>query len=302
MIYLIHGDNYFESGEELSKLTHEYTEKFPDAALELRHGDETDSVNELFSEADSLSFFSTKKLLVIKRLFSNRKTSILSEVADFLSERKEIDLIFWEEKSVDKRSKLFKLVSKIGVVREFEMRKPAALRSWLLNLAQKEKIKLSPYTADQIIFRVGTNEAVISSEINKLKVYLEEEDRKEILEKDMGMLTESREASIWEFIDSLVEKDHKKALFHLDRLVKDKADYIQTTGMIARELRMIALSDYKEKLGLHPFVLSKLKKHIGNFTKEKIKEMYKRLVNLDFSVKQGRIDERLGLTLFTISI
>ncbi|MBN1915799.1 hypothetical protein JW796_02270 [Candidatus Dojkabacteria bacterium] len=302
MIYLIHGDNYFESGEELRSLVYEYNQKFSDAEVEVKHGDEANTLNDLFSGLDTISLFSTRKLLVVKRLFSNKKKSILSETADFLSERKKMTLVLWEEKSADKRSKLFKLISKIGVVREFEIRKPAALRSWFLDQAEKKKIEFKSGLADQIIFRVGENEAVLSNELDKLKLFLEAEGRKEITENDIENLVESREANIWEFIDSLVERNRKKALFQIEKLIRDKTDYIQTVGMIARELRMLALSDYKEKLGLHPFVLSKLKKHAGNFTKEKIKEMYKKLVGLDFSVKQGRIDEKLGLSLYVISV
>ena len=306
MIYLLHGDNYFETGLELSRLLLEIKKKNPEIEINTLHGDEAQNLNDIFSGSDAFSMFSTRNLLLIKRIFSNRKTSILAETADYLSDKKDLDVIFWEDRAADKRSKLYKLISKVGVVREFENRKLASLKVWLIDTARKMDLKISQFIADKIIFRVGTDEAVLYSEIQKISILHEGEKMYVVDDKDMEVLTESPESTIWEFIDALTERNYKKALYTLDNLVKERSDYVQVLGMIARQIRIIAQMVYaggnSKKLGLHPFVASKIERHLGYFTKNKVKQMYARLTNLDSSVKLGKIEEKLGLTLYVLSV
>jgi DNA polymerase-3 subunit delta len=246
--------------------------------------------------------------LVVKRFFSN-KASLLALAADYLEGRKDVDMIFWEDKKSDKRSKLYKLIKKTGTVREFENKKGAVLRSWLTKKVEDSGYKITPRIAEDIIFRAGENQAMLDNELDKIFTYLDFKKSKEVTDEMLQLISESAEANIWNFIDRMVAGDHKKVLTELETLVKDKQHYIMTLGMITRQLRIMAqvkeLMTTDEKglnsLGMHPFVLEKTKRAVSKFTMEKIGQLYKRLVGLDLSIKEGKIEEKLGLSLYVLS-
>ncbi|HEC65169.1 MAG TPA: hypothetical protein ENI23_07745 [bacterium] len=310
MFYLLHGDNYFESKEALDELINDLQKKKEDLEIEIIHGDIANNLDEFFSTSDAFSLFNSSRLLVIKRSFSNKKTSILGEVVEYLNEKKDLDIVFWEDRSADKRLKLYKFLSKKGVVREFQNKKPAALRTWVIEQFGAEKIKISSNHADAIIFRVGDDQMLLHKEISKIISLLKIDKRSEFAEEYLEMFSQSAEASIWNFIDALTERRHKDALSDIDRLVRDKADYSKNIGMIVRQLRLLTQvrsvldtgsGDGIRSLGLHPFVLGKIKNQVEGFDLEKLSTLYRRLVNLDLSVKQGRIDEKLGLSLYVLA-
>jgi DNA polymerase-3 subunit delta len=81
--------------------------------------------------------------------------------------------------------------------------------------------------------------------------------------------------------------------------------------MIARNLRIsIEVKYLLEKgtnskkmasiLKLPPFAIYPVIKAVQNLNKEKILLQYKKLSNLDYEIKTGRIDPVLGLSLFTL--
>jgi DNA polymerase-3 subunit delta len=81
--------------------------------------------------------------------------------------------------------------------------------------------------------------------------------------------------------------------------------------MIARNLRISIqvkelLEDNQDvkkiasKLKLPPFVVYPIAKSVKKTSKDKILLEYKKLANLDYEIKTGRIDPILGLSLFTL--
>ncbi len=308
MILLLNGDNLYELNKALKELISEYKNK--NYSIENVDGGTVSSLSEAFGSVDAMSFFSEAKILVVKRFFSNRKTSLLNEASEYLSLNKDKDIIFWEDKKADKRTKLYKMLTKIGVVREYSVKNLPSLKAWILEESKKENIKISSTTLDEFIFKVGNDQQVLNNELSKLINFALVEGRDEIRSEDLEIVSESREASIWEFIDAIVDRKYAKSLSLLDKIVKDKTDYVKNLGMAVRQLRILALADYLIKngqsnriseLGVPPFAVERLKGQLRSFNSEKIKALYSKLVNLDLSVKEGKIDEKLGLTLYILS-
>jgi DNA polymerase III subunit delta len=308
MILLLNGDNIFELNKALADLISEYKNK--NYSIENIDGGTISTLGDAFGGVDAMSFFSESKIIVIKRIFSNRKTTLLNEAAEYIAEHKDSDIIFWEDKKADKRGKLYKTLSKIGVVREYTTKNLPSLKTWIHDELKKANVKISSSTLDELLFKVGSDQQILHNELIKLINLVEIENRDEIINKDLEIVPISKEASIWEFIDAIVDKKYAKSLTLLEEIIKDKTEYIKNMGMIVRQLRILAQADYHIKsgqpqklyeLGIPPFAIDKLKNQLKNFSSEKIQQLYSKLVNLDLSVKEGKIDEKLGLTLYILS-
>lgn len=105
------------------------------------------------------------------------------------------------------------------------------------------------------------------------------------------LVTETEETSIFPFLDKLAEK-RSQALAELDPLLEQfGGQYLLT--MIFYMLRRLILRPKK----LPEFVLRKLEVQRKIFDLKKLKALYRFALETDFKMKNGLIEEKLGLTL-----
>lgn len=103
-------------------------------------------------------------------------------------------------------------------------------------------------------------------------------------------LSEKDESSIFPFLDDLSNKNAKAAFSKMDKLYEELGfQYILT--MIFYMLRRLILPTKS----LPPFVLKKLESQKLNFPKPKIIKLYRKVLETDFKIKSGLMEERVGL-------
>lgn len=111
------------------------------------------------------------------------------------------------------------------------------------------------------------------------------------LKFDIYFFAETDEVSVFPFLDMLAEKKIG-ALSEFEKLyAKYGGQYILT--MIFYQLRKFILTPKK----LPDFVLKKINRQKQYFTNQRVKELYKYVLETDYKIKNGLIDEKLGITL-----
>ncbi|MFC1780557.1 DNA polymerase III subunit delta [Patescibacteria group bacterium] len=311
MLYLIGGDNSYQSTQRLKELKNEFKERF-DGNIQILNADEVEDYNRIISSSDSLSLFSKEKLIIIKRLFSSNSSNI-EKIQEYLKKSSDMNLIFWEDRSFDKRRGLYKLIKKKGVVEEFERPRYSKLKTWLTNYL-REKINFDPECVDELIFKIGDDQMLLASTVKNLVVLiLSNKQRKLTLEHIDHFVDKTAEENIWEFIDAIADYDKAKALDIVERLLQERGDFVMVVGMITRQFRILAMVKYllnlhknhaeiTSTLRLHPFVVRKAVSHCHNFTISQLRKLYSKLVKTDLVVKQGMFSEKLALDLLIAAI
>lgn len=110
----------------------------------------------------------------------------------------------------------------------------------------------------------------------------------------VSQFDEAGETSIFPLLDALSEKN-PKALQILDKYLDEwGGQYVLT--MIAYNLRR-----FIQKKNTNAFVSKKIEQQKKNFPQERIKMLYLRVIETDFKIKQGLIEERVGLILLAHS-
>lgn len=103
--------------------------------------------------------------------------------------------------------------------------------------------------------------------------------------------TENSEQSVFPFLDKLAEKN-PQALVELDSLYQEYgAQYLLT--MMAYLLRRMV----QTPKNLPPFVMKKLSKQKQFFPIERLVKLYRAVLETDFKIKSGLMEERTGLSL-----
>lgn len=309
MIYLLAGKNSYLSWKELNKLKKEILKEDSLINIETINGDEVGDISEITKFFEMGNLFSSKSVVIVKRFFQNKSKNLKNDLARYLDET--TDIIFWEEKDVDKRTVLYKFINKKGVYKEFKELDFVRLRRWIEDNLKNEGIEIETSALDKLLFRVSTDQFIIESELRKLTAYLKATNRNTLTQDDIKeMIPITKEESIWDFIDSLADKDKNRALILLESILKGPSDYPLVLALIVRQLRILylinhykntPLGDLAKMMGIHIFVLRKASTMASALGKQKVLLAYEKLLSLDIKVKSGEMDPKLGLDLFVLS-
>ena len=313
-VYLLSGDDTFAKDEYLDKLKI----SFGDLEKGINYlVFDKDNISMLGEELTTYSFFSSSKLIVVKVPKVKRKsddensegeekdnTTSIDWYTDDLEDKIQnmidgIVLIFIEEGT--SKSKLFKLVSKIGKVVTFEKKKPTELASWLIAYALSKGIVISKDNAKYLIEVCGSDKILITNEIEKLISYV---DNKEITKKDIDdICIVSSEIIIFDLTDNIGERNIKSAILNLEKLLNNKEPIQKILIMITRHFKTLLLTkeclekgkNVEKELVISSHPAFKYSQQAKNFTKQELVDIFKKLYKLDIDTKTGNIDIKIGL-------
>ncbi len=360
-IYLYFGDDDFTIAENIRK------EK---EAFEKKNGGinthEIDWNNQNLSKDEKLgklqnglmsgSLFSSEKLLVIKNslFYSNSKaknsTVSKEETQEAVSgddlenndEKEKIILkylanpqkeikIFFVEKSLDKRKKIYKELLKLeksgaAEMKEFSMPADFKFESWIKNRIEKFGGKISRDALGALIISLGKGLAQkdrsgkmnqsynlweAGNEIEKLVNYREGE---EIEKEDVELLVKSKvDMNIFNLIDSISSKNKNKAALLLNKQIEEGLNENYILTMFVYQFRNLikikslldqgfANPQIVARTKMHPFVVQKTVQQCQKFEMEALKKIYQKLFDADLAIKTGKMDARLVLDLLVVSV
>lgn len=317
MIYILHGENSYESWREYEKLKKEFKKKNKGGKIEVIDGNE--AFNTDFN-ASAMSLFAEKKLLIIKRLLTDKDLISVANQDKFEQLFNDIinsesEILIWEEKKLDKRKKIFKNLDKKAVVREFKnfsmWGNQGELKSWIRNYARNIQLEMDTDVLAFIIFRYENNQWLIASELDKLKFLLKSENTNRITKEHIEYFSVVQIDKFFYFIDVFFEKNKKAALNYINSLMFDTGDEFKLLGGLRSSLRdLYLLKKYPEKgynilqskFNVKSFRLNKLSGYARCFSEIRLHQLYSQLTNLDYMFKTGQMDPKIGLTLLIASL
>ena len=181
------------------------------------------------------------------------------------------------------------------------------LARWIKETAENKGAMINPAAIRSLADLVGGDLWTLDQELEKLSLYAA---GREIGEPDVRlMVSQVREASIFEAVDAMIDGRPQVALRSLAQLRDDGRDPLYIIAMVERQLRLLALArdsmdrrlpadEMKRALGTSSdFVVRKTTDQARRHTKQDIAWRYDRLLEADLAIKQGRVDPDLALEL-----
>lgn len=305
---------------------YEYISKIIDPGLSdfnfsVIDGKET-SLEQIISAIETLPLMSERRVVVVKdfELFKGKKKNFTDEDEELLLNYllnlpKSTILAFINYGEVDKKRKLYKKINDIGISCEMKKMDDMSLLSWCRELFESNKIISSNSSITYFIevsgYRDKNSEITLSdlkNEIEKISSYLGtggKLDNKVINE----LLRNKVENDIFMLIDCISSKNSRRALKIFNDMIDSGESVLSIFAMLSRQFNTMihikTLTDkklpnniIKDTLNIHPYVLNKNVKQLKNFTDNKMVEIMNYIVDSDFRIKQGKINENLALEIF----
>jgi len=292
-INLFYGDEDFLLDGELKSIKSKYSE----FNYERINGEKAE-LDKVIPALTTPPLLGGDRLVIIDSLkYAEEEEERLFSVLKNLDESVRLIFIYYD--GLDKRRKFYKLIEKIGEVKEFksftEWEQDKVL-AWIVTRVKFYGKKIGGHAADLLMEIVGGGLRMLDKEIEKIATYIG--DRELIDERDVSKLASSGEADAFALSNALRDRNTREAVECLNRLFKDNQDPHMLIGMLAKLYRMLLQVKFLEDKGLgqydiarelnaKPFFVKKCMEKTGRFTLKQLANNIMLLHRADLKMKSG---------------
>lgn len=265
-------------------------------------------MGEIIDFAETMPFFAERRVIVLEDTGLFQKGG--EELAAYLENLSPTVNFVFVEDEIDKRSKMYKAVSKNGAVIEFARQDDNTLKRWVLSMIKKEGKQISEATLNLFFQMTGADMCNIKSETEKLLCYcmnkevITGEDVEEICTKQVTN-------QIFAMVDAIAAKQQREALSLYYDLLTLKEPPMRILFLIARQFHILlqvkelAGKGYRdkeiaEKVGLHGFIAGKYVKQAAKFKIAYLREAVEACVDAEEMVKTGRMNDQLSVEIIIV--
>lgn len=303
-ITILTGTNDYTRAEALKKLTRQFIDEHGDLAIERLDGDIVDY--DRFHEAvTGIPFLSTKKLVVLKGAAGNK--SLNERIGEVLKDVPETTELVIVEAKLDKRGSYYKSLKVHKSFQDYGELDEQSLGKWLSTEAAKRGGVLSASDASYLVSRLGVNQRLLDSELDKLLLY-----NPKISRESIDVLTDKNPRStIFDLLEAAFAGNQKKAVELYEEQRKLRVEPQAILALIAWQLHVLALvksagdrtpGEIASEGGVNPYVVSKSQNIARRLSLEQLKDLVHEALKLDIRFKSEPIDADSALKNFLISI
>lgn len=317
MIIFLYGPDTYRSGEKLREITARYkdTQNIGASLSYFNKGD--NDFNDFKNVVDTVSMFDDKKLVVLRDLLGSKDFSdkfFSWDRKNYVKDSTDTVCVFVDEE-IDKRSKLFKWLTKNSQSQEFKMLDGAALTRWAKKYTEKNGFEIDGMALGQLISYTGPDLWLLAGELAKLGAYTHSGpgQEKKITSDDLSVFLKPKlHSHIFSFLDAVVLQDASKAFKFLKGHIEAGDSAIYIFSMLHHQFRNVATvqhfldkgeaANIVKETKLHPYVVKKSISFSKNLGNERIKKIYSRIVELDRKIKTGETDAEEAIETLILRI
>ena len=220
------------------------------------------------------------------------------------------ELIFIDGE-VQSGNPLLQALRPLAKVQEFKSLKQNEVAGWTKQRAQHHQLSIEPRAIAALAMLVGNNLWTLDSELQKLGVAA---GGHKITETDVrSMVSLARLPNIFAMADAVIEGRAHDAADLVQRLLADGEAPQRLLAMLARQYRMLLLTKDALERGQRPaeigarlrvqgFVMQRLLKQAPAYSIERLRRVYRRLLEADLSIKRGIFDDETAIELLLLEL
>jgi len=310
LLYILYGEDDFSLAEALTEIKGRLGDKaMVDTNTTVLQGQNI-TPEELIATCDTIPFLAPNRLVIVEGLLglfeqrdkgkrsSRSKNSGWPALKEYSKRIPESTVLVLVDGKLQKGNSLLKDLSPQADVKEFKPLSSDQLHNWIRMRVRKCGCSMSPAAVSLLANLVGGNLWTLSNEIDKLCLYaLGRTIEKEDIE---ALVTEARQFAVFAMTDAILERRSATATKLLHRLEAEGEAPPRLLFMITRQFRLAIQAkdllqqrrkpaEIKLALGIgHDFALRKIIAQARAHSLERLKDIYRKLLDTDISIKTGR--------------
>lgn len=315
-IYLITSSSYRLLEEEIDKIVKDNQV----TSFDLNYV----SIDDVLEEANYFSLFDEKKYLLVRNanMFTTARKSSDGEEKESKKDDKLIKylenpnpntiLIFILNGKAAGNKKITKIIKEKYTLIEVPELKVSDIQLKVDKLFKQDGYKCSKDVEYYIINNSLNNYDLAFNEVEKIKLFYGKGC--EVKQEDVSnIVSKALEDNNFKFIDVVLARNIKEAFKRYDDLMVQKVEPIMLMSMLAKEIRNMLIvktiinntnrKELMKILGLtYDFQMDKTISNSYNFSVNELESYLLLLAELDYKIKNGKINNKRALELFILDI
>lgn len=316
-VYLFYGEDTFIIKSKINKIIQKYqVDDFNITSYDM----EEQNVEEALNDASTIPFMTDLKIVIVKNAYFLSTEKPAKEIKHNLDALKRyvsnpsndtILILTAPYQKLDERKAITKLIKDQSDVQHCAPLKEQETSNWIKRQLGKQGIDIDSDALKELLSRVETNSEVLVNETQKLLNYSEGLNvvTLDIIQR---VITKSVEDNVYEITNKLIENNQEKALEIYNDLVMHNEDPLRILGILVNKYREILHVKYLIKQGKDQSDIAKyynatsgrayyMMKNAGAVPLHKVEQHLRKLEDIDYQIKSGQIDKRVGIELFILS-
>lgn len=317
-VYLLYGIEAYFIEETLKRIKRQLSDQ---GELEVITFDmEESKVDEVMYEADTIPFFSDKKLVIAKNAFFLKATEKGKEkiahdtlnLEEWLKSPSPsaITVFIAPYEKLDERKKITKAMKQAANVIESASLQVHDLKGWILHELSSHGKTMSDGAIDCLIELGGTDLVHLQTELTKIATYVGEEPEID-MDTIKKLLVRTLEQDVFTLGNAYLSGNKSVAIEIYHDLLKRKEDPLKLNALIATQVRlMVQVSHLKKKgyhaqqianqLKVHPYRVKLLIDHPMLHNEQKLLQTLNDLATVDLQLKTLNINRDRILEMFLL--
>lgn len=271
------------------------------------------ALNDVLDAVETLPFFAEKRLVFWKDsgLFQAGKKNDSERMVAFLERLPESACLVFSETAVDKRSKLFKAVTKVGRAVEFVPLAEKALWDWAIGQMKKQGVQMERPVAARFFDYVGPEMENAARQLELLAAYVGPGGQVQVADME-AVCARSLEAKVFDLVGAVSRRQSQEAIQLYRQMLVQKESPLMILVLLGRQFRLmlqcksllsqgVSQADLAQRLGQKPFAIKQCVGFAKNFTVNGLKEAIAACVQADWDIKSGKMKEDLAVELLILS-
>lgn len=269
--------------------------------------------DDILEDLRTVSFFTEKKIIVVKNLnYVLKENEVITEqwVKYLTKPNVDVVLLIILDEMIDNKTPIGKAIFNNAIIEQVKELPKDDYPEYVNTMVNKYNYKISKKATHELLERTNNDLLLISQELEKLMLF--SYDSKSISEEDVVLLvSRNLEENIYELTNSLIEHNSAKTIeIYYDLMAKNEEPLRVMNNIVGkiRELMHTKLllekgysqADIQDHFNIKSGRAFYLLKNANQVSYSILEEYIKKLATLDYEIKSGKIDKKIGLELFLL--
>ena len=309
-IYLYYSNNEF-------LLNHKIEEKIAEFNVDpfniVKYDLLENSSDDILEDLQTVSFFAEQKVIIVRNLAEIEKEgeSVVKNWISYLEKpNPDVILLIVQNDLLKEDTPLGAALFKFAFIEKIKEMDKTEYPNFVKNMFKKYQYMITDDAVEALLERTNLDFTLINQEAEKLMLFAY--DTKEINEKAVLLLvSRNLEENIFELTNALLSKNQPKTIEIFYDLVARNEDPLRILNNIVGKVRelmhtklLIEKGYRQEQIAEHFHMKSGrayyLVKNAQSISFSVLENHLKKLSKLDYDIKSGKIDKKLGLELYLL--
>jgi len=273
------------------------------------------SIEDVLEDLRTISFFSDKKVIIIDNFSEllSKDENIINEWINFFKKpNPDVFLFILLKELISETLPLGKTMLQYCYLVEVKDLDESSYPTYINKYLKEKKYEIDKKACEELLIRTDYNLNLLMQELEKLMLF--KFDDKKINLRDVEVLvSKNLEENIYELTNSILDNNNKKTVEIYYDLIANSEDPIRILSSISNKIRQLIVTkkmlekrynqdQIKDHFGIKSGAAYYLIKDANRVSYELLESMLEKLSNLDFDIKMGKIDKKIGLEILILGV